>query len=48
MNGAFRPPENIRTNARNSYLKLNHSLQEKSTGKNGLSYTGLVIWNRIP
>ena len=48
MNEAFRPAENMRINTRNSFLRLNHPFRETSTGQKGLSYTGPVIWNRIP
>ena len=48
MNEVFRPAENIRINARSSYLKLNHTFRKTITGQNGLSYIGPAIWNRIP
>ena len=47
MNEIFKPAENIRINMRNSYLKLNHPFRNDS-GKNGLSYIGPAICNRIP
>ena len=47
MNKVFRPPENIRINLRNSYLKSKHLFQKTSTEQNGLSYIGPAIWNRI-
>ena len=44
----FRPAENMRINARNNFLKLNHPFRKTSTGQKGLSYSGPAIWNRIP
>ena len=48
MKEVFRTAENIRINARNSFLKLNNPFRKTSTGQNGLSYIGPAIWNRIP
>ena len=47
MNEVFRLAENMRINARNSFLTLNHLFQKTSTKQKGLSYIGPAIWNRI-
>ena len=47
MNEVFRPAENMRIKARNSFLKLNHSFRKTSTRPKGLSYFGPAIWDRI-
>ena len=39
----FRPPESLRINTRNNYLKLNHLLQKTSTGQGRLFCIGLAM-----
>ena len=48
MSEVFRPFENMRINARNSYLKLNYPFRKTSTGQNVLCCIGPAIWSRIP
>ena len=48
MSEVFRPSENMRINARNSYLKLNYPFRKTSTGQNVFCCIGPAIWSRIP
>ena len=43
VNEVFSSAENIRINARNSYLELSHPFWKTSTGQNGLSLLGLLF-----
>ena len=47
MNKFFTTAEKMRTNTRNSFLKLKHPFRKTSIGQKGLFYIGPAIWNRF-
>ena len=47
MNKFFTTAENMRTNTRNSFLKLKHPFRNTSIGQKGLFCIGPAIWNRF-